>query len=57
MLNDENRAGIEAELKWSSWAPILLLLALAVLLVVFQTPSPLAPASGAAAPMSGKSAR
>ncbi len=57
MLSDENRAGIQGEMKWSSWAPILVLIALIALFVVFERPSGLTPASGAATPMNGRSAR
>jgi hypothetical protein len=56
MLSDENRAGIQAEMKWRSWAPILVLIAIA-LFVVFKGPSGPTPASGAATPMNGRTAR
>ena len=57
MLSDENRAGIQAEMKWSSWAPILVLMAIIALFVVFNRPSDLTPASGTATPMNGRTAR
>lgn len=57
MLSDENRAGIKAEMKLSSWAPILVLMALIALFVLFEGRSGLTPASGTATPMSGRSAR
>jgi hypothetical protein len=57
MLSDENRAGIKAEMKWSSWAPILVLIALIAMFVVFERPSGLANPSGAATPTNGRSAR